>query len=84
LAIDLTETVPYFWIHFPNGFADEYIVHQDLNLGMLNLQPTEVQGVKWASYDEVMCMMNEGTFFPYHQSMLELIFSFSEIGEKHD
>ena len=82
LAIDLAETVPYFWIHFPNGFADEYIVHQDLELDMLNLQQTEVQNVKWASYDEVMSMLTEGTFFPYHQSMLELIFSFSEIGEK--
>ncbi|WP_155819646.1 NUDIX hydrolase [Lactococcus laudensis] len=82
LEIDLAQAVPYFWIHFPNGFADEYIVHQDLNLGKLNLQPTEVQGVKWASYDEVMCMMKEGTFFPYQRSMLELIFSFSEIGDK--
>lgn len=32
LAIDLSEVAPYFMVKFPNGFADEYIVHQDVDL----------------------------------------------------
>ena len=36
LAIDLSEVAPYFMVKFPNGFADEYIVHQDVDLTVLN------------------------------------------------
>lgn len=80
LAIDLSEVAPYFMVKFPNGFADEYIVHQDVDLTVLNLQTAEVQAVKWASYDEVMVMVDQGIFFPYQEPMLDLIFSFFEEG----
>ena len=80
LAIDLSEVAPYFMVKFPNGFADEYIVHQDVDLTVLNLQTAEVQAVKWASYDEVMVMVDQGIFFPYQEPMLALIFSFFEEG----
>ncbi|GAB2023308.1 NUDIX domain-containing protein [Pseudolactococcus yaeyamensis] len=84
LRLDLSEVAPSFMVKFPNGFADEYIIYQDVDLTTLHLQTAEVQAVKWASYDEVMAMVDQGTFFPYQEPMLALIFSFSKMEEKHD
>ena len=80
LALELSEVAPCFRVKFPNGFADEYIIHQDVDLTRLHLQTAEVQAVKWASYDEVMAMVDQGTFFPYQEPMLALIFSIFEEG----
>lgn len=78
LTIDLREVLPYFMVNFTNGFDDQYILYQDVDLAALHLQESEVQAVKWASHDEVKAMVEAGTFFPYQEPILDMIFSFSE------
>ena len=48
----------------PDIFIDVWLVHSDVKLSDLTLQPTEVQNVKWASVKDIEQMQTEGTFVP--------------------
>jgi isopentenyldiphosphate isomerase len=76
LRIDLRGVAPYFMVNFDHAFHDQYILFQDVDLASLHLQESEVQAVKWASHEEVKAMVAAGTFFPYQEPILDMIFSF--------
>ena len=40
----------------------------------LRLQYEEVKAAKWASLEEILSMIDSGTFIPYHRSLIELLF----------
>ncbi len=72
--INLQGVRPSLTINFDNGFDDYYLVEEDVDTSKLVLQPEEVQGVKWATKDEIMAMIDEEAFIPYHKSLIELLF----------
>ena len=72
--LSLTNNRPVLTIHFEDGFDDIYTVEKDLNMEALRLQPEEVQAVKWASIEEILQMMEAGTFIPYHKELIRLLF----------
>ena len=74
LDIDFSMMRPSMTIDFPLGFDDVYIIHKDLDITQLKLQYEEVQRVKWADLKEVLRLLDQGEFIPYHRSFLELIF----------
>lgn len=55
-------------------FDDIYIVKKDLDETALTLQYEEVEQVKWADIDEIKSMIKEGSFIPYYESLIELLF----------
>lgn len=55
-------------------FDDIYIVQKDLDETALTLQYEEVEQVKWADIDEIKAMIKEGSFIPYHESLIDLLF----------
>ena len=56
-------------------FDDIYIdVRDDIDLSELKLQYSEGQTVKWASRDEIVAMINDGSFIPYTESFIDLLF----------
>ena len=65
---------PFFTINFDYGFNDFYLIEQDVELSSLHLQEEEVQAVKWASKDEILQMISEKTFVPFHEGLIQLIF----------
>lgn len=65
---------PALTINFDKGFDDIYLIKQDIDVSKLNLQYEEVQSVKWASMEEILSMIDEETFIPYHKSLIELLF----------
>ncbi len=71
---DFTDVRPHFTIHHKLGFGDCYILIKDIDLSTLTLQPTEVKAARYATLDEILRMMNEGTFIPYHESFVRLLF----------
>lgn len=73
-TVDLSNNRPVLTINFSCGFDDYYLVNDDVNLDALNLQHEEVQGVKWASQDEILDMIDEGLFIPYHKNLIRLLF----------
>lgn len=72
--LSLAGVRPALTIHFDDGFDDVYLVQRDLDVTTLKLQYEEVQAVKWASKDEILKMIEEETFIPYHPSLIDLLF----------
>ncbi len=61
-------------VNFDGGFDDFYILTRDLSLEDLTLQEEEVQAVRWASLEEILDMLDRGTFIPYPESFLRFLF----------
>lgn len=74
IDISLAGNRPKLTVHFDNGFDDIYTVTRDIDLAELTLQPEEVQAARWASADEIIAMIDEGKFIPYHKELIYLLF----------
>ena len=74
LSLDLTNQRPALTMLFDVGFDDYYLATHEVDPATLTLQYEEVQALRWATEDEVLRMLEEGTFIPYHRSFLELLF----------
>ena len=75
LGLDLTiNHRPNFNINFDGGFDDFYLVNWDGDISALNLQYKEVESVKWATRQEILSMIADGTFVPYYPSLINMIF----------
>lgn len=78
LALDLSGIRPNLTINFDRGFEDFYLLERDVDTAGLQLQPEEVQAVKWATLDEILTMIDVGTFIPYYKSLIRLFFDSKE------
>lgn len=65
---------PSLTINFDKGFDDIYLIQKDVDISKLKLQYEEVQSVKWASKEEILSMIDEEIFIPYHKSLIDLLF----------
>lgn len=73
--ISLEGIRPALTIHFDAGFDDIYLVEKDLDIAALRLQPEEVQAVRWATLDEILSMIDSGTFIPWKKDLIRLLFA---------
>lgn len=80
LDVDFENTVPAFTSTFTGGFDDIYIVHMEPDLSQLKLQESEVQAVRWAGKEEILAMIDNGTFIPYGKDFIEYLFYRSNHG----
>ena len=74
LAIDLSDVRPTLTIHWEKGFDDYYVLTLPVDLTALSLQADAVQAVRWASLEEILRMIDDGSFIPYEKSLIELLF----------
>ena len=74
LEYDFENETPMLTTTFRKGFDDIYIIHLEHDLDTLRLQPEEVQAVRWAGRDEVLAMIENGTFIPYSRPFMEYVF----------
>lgn len=74
LNISLEGVRPAITISFKEGFDDNYVVVKDVNDKDIVLQEEEVQGYKWAYEEEILKMIEDGIFIPYHKGKIELLF----------
>ncbi|MDV5973583.1 UNVERIFIED_CONTAM: NUDIX domain-containing protein [Streptococcus canis] len=74
LSLELTGVRPHFTINFGEGFDDTFLVQASVELENLVLQEEEVQAVRWASCDDILGMIDEGSFIPYLKSKIHLCF----------
>lgn len=65
---------PVLTIHFDEGFDDFYTVVRDVLMKEITLQPEEVCEVKWAAKEKILAMIRDGSFIPYHESLIDLLF----------
>ena len=78
LSLDLSGIRPQLTINFPGGFDDIYLIDREVELDTLILQPEEVQAAKWASLDEILEMIDAGTFIPFRKNLIRLLFDMRE------
>lgn len=78
LSISLESERPRFTVNFDVGFDDFWYVKRDVDISALKLQYEEVQAVKWATKEEIFAMIEDGEFIPYHKSLIDLLFLFSD------
>ena len=74
IAHDFTDIRPSVTMNFSFGFDDYYIVEMTPDIHTLTLQAEEVEAVKWATLEEILKMIDQGTFIPYHKSLINLLF----------
>lgn len=74
LDLDFTGITPAVSVSFSDGFDDYYILEAEPDPASLKLQYEEVAEVKWASLGEILAMVKDGSFIPYHPSFLEFLF----------
>lgn len=74
LKLNLSGTRPHLTVNWEAGFDDIYLIEKDIDLAELCLQYEEVQNVKWAGMDEILKMIDDGVFIPYHKSLFRLFF----------
>lgn len=83
LPIALSNELPKLTLPFDQGFDDIYTLTMDVDLSTLRLQESEVQSVKWADEAEVLTMLADGRFIPYHRAFIELLFSLKDSRGAH-
>lgn len=78
VSLDLTGLRPTATVNFDGGFDDFYILTRDLAPEDLTLQKEEVTAVRWVSLEEILSMLDQGTFIPYPASFLRFLFDMRE------
>ena len=78
LPLDLSREQPRLIVPFDCGFDDIYILTKDVDLSALHLLESVVQAVKWAEKAEILDMLSDGRFIPYHKSFIELAFALQD------
>lgn len=66
--------MPAFTINFDNGFDDTFLVVENITIENITFPDNEVQDVKWASYNDITQMINQGIFIPYFDSKIRMCF----------
>lgn len=75
LPLDLSRERPRLTIPFDVGYDDIYTLVMDVDLTTLRLQESEVQAVRWASEQDILDMLEDGRFIPYHRAFIQLLFA---------
>ena len=75
LPLDLSAELPKRILPFDGGFDDIYTLIMDVDLSTLHLQESEVQAVRWAGEEEILSMLADGRFIPYHKAFIQLLFA---------
>ena len=83
LAIDLSREQPRLTIPFDVGFDDIYTLTMDVDLSSLRLQESEVQAVRWAGESEILSMLADRQFIPYHRAFIQLLFALKDSRGAH-
>lgn len=71
---DFSAKRPYVSVSYTAGFDDYYIVELEVNPDELILQYEEVEQVRWADKYEILSMIDNGEFIPYHKGFIEMLF----------
>ena len=77
-ALDLSGLRPSVTVNFAGGFDDFFIAVRDVDIDGLSLQAEEVSAVRWVTLEELLAMVDDGSFIPYPKSFLQFLFDMRE------
>ena len=74
IKLNLIKERPHITINFEQGFDDIYVVNYDIDIKDVTIQEEEVQNARWASKKEVLKLLDNGGFIPYHKGFVDYLF----------
>ncbi len=74
---------PALTIHWEHGFDDFYTVVREVGEDEIRLQTEEVAEVRWAGPEEILDMIDGGSFIPYEKSLISLLFFLKDHRSAH-
>ena len=74
LTVNFTGIRPRITVNYDHGFDDFFVTFLEVEPDSLTLQYEEVQSAKWATKQEILQMISNGTFIPYYPALIELLF----------
>ena len=83
LRIPIEGARPVMTLHWEHGFDDFYTVIRDVGKEELRLQDEEVAEVRWADREEILGMIDSGSFIPYEKSLISLLFFLKDHRSAH-
>ncbi len=78
IEVDLTNVRPHLTTYWGAGFSDVFLVEKDVSLSALHLQKEEVMDAEWVTREEILNMIEFGTFIPYYPSYIQYLFDIRE------
>lgn len=75
ISFDFSQFRPSLTINFGVGFDDFYLINREVDLDELCFQPDEVESAMWADEQMILEMIDDGTFMPFHKSLISLLFA---------
>ncbi|MCQ2085254.1 MAG: NUDIX domain-containing protein [archaeon] len=74
------DTAPAITLDTHDVFDDFFVMNLDIDTSELALQKEEVESARWASFEEIMFMMDSGEFIPYHKGLIDYLFHLGRNG----
>jgi isopentenyldiphosphate isomerase len=75
IARDFAGERPPVTLGFAGRFDDFYLIRGEYDAAGLRLQTEEVSAARWAGRDEIMRMIDAGTFIPYQRGLIDIMFA---------
>ncbi len=72
---DFSNIRPALTINGTHIFDDFYLIDGEPEISSLRCQPEEVSEARWATHEEILSMIDAGTFIPYHKCFIDLLFT---------
>ena len=78
ISHDFSGVLPHLTVNFTDGFDDIYLFTEDVEPSLLTLQKEEVEAVRYASLEEILRMIDEGSFIRYQKGLITALFEMRE------
>lgn len=75
LDIDFSNEKPYLSITGKDWISDWYLLELHKEISLSDYQKEEVEQLSWASLSDILQLKQNGSFIPYHDGFVELLFA---------
>lgn len=79
LEVDLSNVAPHATLFFDTGFDDYYLVECQSAKCQVHIAEREIQSIKWAGEDEILAMIDDGSFAHFKKSFMQLLFDLQQV-----
>ena len=83
IRASLKDEQPRATFYHENCISDYFIVKADAPLEAVRIQKSEVTEVGYATREQILAMIDDGSFIPYKKSFIEMMFDMNEAKDRN-
>ena len=83
ISTELSKEQPRATFYHNNCISDYFVVKADKKLDEIKYQKTEVEGVDYKTREQILAMIDDGTFVPYMPSFINMMFDMNESKDRN-